>query len=84
MRKLVIDMKKRWAKGLITGLVMIFIILTIVFIVKSVRDSKIEIRCPDTIVVELEVILMNQLLRQQLRNIYLMRRTKQILKSKEM
>ena len=52
MRKLVIDMKKRWAKGLITGLVMIFIILTIVFIVKSVRDSKIEIRCPDTIVVE--------------------------------
>lgn len=46
MRKLVIDMKKRWAKGLITGLVMIFIILTIVFIVKSVRDSKIEIRCP--------------------------------------
>ena len=72
MRKLVIDMKKRWAKGLITGLVMIFIILTIVFIVKSVRDSKIEIRCPDTIVVEYGS------------DIYLMRRTKQILKSKEM
>ena len=52
MRKLVIDMRKRWVKGLITGLVMIVIILTVVIIVKSVGESKIEIRCPDTIVVE--------------------------------
>ena len=77
-------MNNRWVKYLMAGSVTVLMVLVIIFIIRSVKENSLAVSCPDTIVVELEVILMNQLLRQQLRNIYLMRRTKQILKSKEM